>query len=304
MKPAIRHARAGRGGDHGRAFALGVAVNLGFVLAEVAAGLLAHSLALLSDAAHNLGDVLGLLLAWGAGRLARRPRSARRTYGLRRSTILAALANAILLLLVVGAIAWEAVRRLGHPAPVAGVPVILVAAAGVVVNGATALLFRPGRHHDLNVRGAFLHMVADAGVSLGVVAGGLAIRFAGWTWLDPALSLAIGAVIAAGTWGLLRESLDLAMDAVPAGVDPVRVEAWLAALPGVLAVHDLHIWGMSTSEVALTAHLVTRPGAVDDAALRRAAAGLSEAFGIGHTTIQVEAGEATNGCCLADGDAV
>ncbi len=301
---SAKHRHAGRGGDHGHAFAVGVAINLGFVLVEVVAGLFAGSLALLSDAAHNLGDVLGLLLAWGAGRLALRPRSARRTYGMRRSTILAALANAILLLLAVGAIAAEAIRRLGHPAPVAGLPVILVAAAGVLVNGATALLFRAGRHHDLNVRGAFLHMAADAGVSLGVVAGGLVIRFAGWTWLDPALSLAIGVVIAVGTWGLLRESLDLAMDAVPAGIDPARVEAWLTALPGVTAVHDLHIWGMSTSEVALTAHLVTRPGTMDDAALHRAAAGLDGTFGIGHSTIQVEVGDPANGCCRADGDTV
>lgn len=293
-----------QGRDFGRAFAVGVAINLGFVLVEAAAGLLAGSLALLSDAAHNLGDVLGLLLAWGAGRLALRPRSARRTYGLRRGTILAALANAGLLMLAVGAIAAEAIRRLGDPAPVAGMPVILVAAVGVVVNGATALLFRRGRHHDLNVRGAFLHMAADAAVSLGVVAGGIVIRVAGWTWLDPVLSLVIGAVIAVGTWGLLRESLDLAMDAVPAGIEPARVEAWLVALPGVTAVHDLHIWGMSTSEVALTAHLVARPGTVDDAALRRAAAGLHERFGIGHTTIQVEAGDPENGCCLADGDTV
>jgi cobalt-zinc-cadmium efflux system protein len=302
MGPVVHRHPHGRG--FGRAFAVGVAINLGFVVVEVLAGLLAGSLALLSDAAHNLGDVLGLLLAWGAGQLALRPRSARRTYGLRRGTILAALANAVLLLLAVGAIASEAIRRLGHPAPVAGMPVILVAAVGVVVNGATALLFRRDRHRDLNVRGAFLHMAADAGVSLGVVVGGLIIRTAGWTWLDPALSLAIGVVIAAGTWGLLRESLDLAMDAVPAGIDPVRVEAWLTALPGVIAVHDLHIWGMSTSEVALTAHLVACPGAVDDAALHRAAAGLQASFGIGHSTLQVEVGDPADGCCPADGDTV
>ncbi len=301
----VEHTHGRHGGrDHGRAFAVGVAINLGFVAIEVVAGLFAHSLALLADAAHNLGDVLGLLLAWGAGRLALRPRSARRTYGLRRGTILAALANAVLLMLAVGAIASEAIRRLGHPAPVAGLPIILVAAAGVLVNGATALLFREGRRHDLNVRGAFLHMVADAGVSLGVVVGGLVMRLTGWTWLDPALSLVIGAVIAMGTWGLLRESLDLAMDAVPAGIDPARVEAWLTALPGVTAVHDLHIWGMSTSEVALTVHLVARPGALDDAALHRAAAGLDETFGIGHSTIQVEVGDPADGCCRADGDSV
>jgi cobalt-zinc-cadmium efflux system protein len=284
--------RHGHAHDAGRAFALGVALNLGFLALEAAAGLFAHSLALLADAGHNLGDVVGLLLAWGAGQLALRPPSPRRTYGLRRTTILAALANAILLLLALGAIALEAFRRLAHPGPVASGPMIAVAAAGVLVNGATALLFFRGRHRDLNVRSAFLHMAADAGVSLGVVATGLLIRFGGWSWLDPAVSLAIGLVIAVGTWGLLRDSLDLAMDAVPAGIDPAAVEAWLTRVPGVKAVHDLHIWGMSTSEAALTAHLVAEPGRVDDAALAAISAGLLETFGIGHSTLQVEHGDA------------
>ncbi len=277
--------------DAGRAFAIGVALNLAFLALEATAGLFAHSLALLADAGHNLGDVLGLLLAWGAGRLALLPPSPRRTYGLRRTTILAALANAILLLVAIGAIGLEAVRRLAHPGPVASGPMIAVAAAGVVVNGATALLFREGRRRDLNVRGAFLHMVADAAVSLGVVIAGLVIRFGGWSWLDPAMSLAIGVVIAIGTWGLLRDSLDLVMDAVPAGIDPAAVEAWLARAPGVRAVHDLHIWGMSTSEAALTVHLVAEPGRVDDAALAALAEGLRTTFGIGHSTIQVEHGD-------------
>jgi len=288
----------------GRAFAVGIALNLGFVLVEAAAGLLTHSLALLADAGHTLGDVLGLLLAWGAGRLALRPPSARRTYGLRRTTIFAALANAMLLLVAVGAIAMEAARRLAHPGPVAGLPVLLVAAAGMAVNGTTAWLFRAGRRHDLNLRGAFLHMAADAAVSLGVVVTGVILLFAHWWWLDPAVSLAIGAVIAIGTRGLLREALDLAMDAVPAGIDPGAVEAWLAALPGVAAVHDLHIWGMSTSEAALTVHLVVEPGAFDDAALARAAAGLRERFGIVHTTIQVGHGDPPAPCRLAPGDVV
>ncbi len=286
MSAEHTHRRA----DIGRAFAWGVALNLGFLVLEAAAGLFAHSLALLADAGHNLGDVLGLLLAWGAGRLALRPPSARRTYGLRRTTILAALANAILLLVAIGAIGLEAARRLAHPGPVASGPMIAVAAVGVVVNGATALLFLRGRRGDLNVRGAFVHMAADAGVSLGVVITGILIRLGGWSWLDPAVSLAIGVVIAVGTWGLLRDSLDLAMDAVPAGIDPAAVEAWLGALPGVSAVHDLHIWGMSTSEVALTAHLVVVE--MDDAGLARASAGLHERFGIGHSTLQVERGTA------------
>ena len=286
------------------AFGIGIALNLAFVAVEAFYGWKINSLALLADAGHNLSDVIGLVLAWGGALAGRLRPDARHTYGWKRASILAAFVNALLLLVAMGSLAWEAVHRLQSPQPVEGVTIMVVAGIGIVVNTVTALLFMRGSKGDLNIRGAFLHMAADAAVSLGVVAGGIVIRVAGWTWLDPVLSLAIGVVIAVGTWGLLRESLDLAMDAVPAGIDPVRVEAWLAALPGVLAVHDLHIWGMSTSEVALTAHLVARPGAVDDAALHRAAAGLHEAFGIGHTTIQVEAGEAANGCCLADGDAV
>jgi cobalt-zinc-cadmium efflux system protein len=279
------------GPDMGRALALGIALNLAFLALEALTGLFAHSLSLLADAGHNLGDVLGLFLAWGAGRLALLPPSPRRTYGLRRTTILAALANAILLLLAVGAIALEALRRLAHPGPVASGPVIVVAAVGVVVNGLTALLFREGRHRDLNVRGAFLHMAADTAVSLGVVATGVAIALGAGAWLDPAVSLAIGVVIAVGTWGLLRDSVDLAVDAVPPGIDPAAVEAWLGRVPGVREVHDLHIWGMSTSEAALTAHLVAEPGRVDDAALAAVAVGLRETFGIGHTTIQIEHGD-------------
>lgn len=275
--------------DFGRAFAWGVALNAAFVAAEAGFGLAADSLALLADAGHNAGDVLGLLLAWWADRLSRRLPTPRRTYGLRRSSVLAALANAALLLVAVGAIAWEAVRRLHQP-PVAGGTVVAVAAIGVAVNAATALLFFAGRRHDLNVRGAFLHMAADAAVSAGVVAAGLVMRATGWAWLDPAVSLAIVAVITAGTWGLLRESLDLALDAVPAGIDPAAVRAYLAGLPGVAAVHDLHIWGMSTTATALTAHLVRPCGRLDDALLARARRELHDRFGIGHVTIQVEAG--------------
>ena len=290
--------------DYSRAFGWGITLNLGFILTEAVFGVLGHSLALLADAGHNLSDVLGLALAWGATRLAARGPTERRTYGLRRSTILAALLNAGLLLVAIGAIAWEAVLRFTRPAPVAGGVVMAVAGVGVLVNGATALLFLTGRKHDLNVRGAFLHMAADAAVSLGVVGAGFAILATGLLWLDPAVSLAIALVIGIGTWGLLRESLDLALDAVPGGIDPGAVDAYLAALPGVRAVHDLHIWGMSTTHAALTAHLV-RPGAtIDDSLIARACRELHDRFGIEHSTIQVETGDAADPCERASGDAV
>ena len=272
-------------------FAVGVGLNLGFVALEVGFGLWADSLALLADAGHNLGDVLGLLLAWGANYLAGRRPSARRTYGLRRSTILAALLNAVLLLVAVGGIGWEAVRRLDRqPAPVSGLTIIGVAAAGVVVNAATALLFMGGRKRDLNVRGAYLHMAADAGVSAAVVAAGVVIGLTGWAWVDPAASLLVVAVVAVGTWGLLRESLDLALDAVPAGIDPAAVEAYLAGLPGIAAVHDLHVWGLSTTHAAVTAHLVKPDGRLDDILLARIADELRTRFGIAHVAIQLEQG--------------
>ena len=290
---------AGYADQLGRRFALGVALNLGFVGIEATWGLLANSLALLADAGHNLSDVLGLLLAWAASLLARRQPSGRRTYGLRKSTVMASLANAVLLLVVSGAIAWEAVRRFGVPEPVAGTEVMVVAAIGVFVNGGTALLFLSGRQRDLNIRGAFLHMAADAGISLGVVLSALAMTATGWLWLDPATSLVIVAVIAAGTWGLLRNSLDLALDAVPAGIDPEVVGSYLACLPGVTAVHDLHIWAMSTTEAALTVHLI-RPGAgTDDAWLAEVTETLRHRFAIPHATIQVENGDGPESCRLA-----
>ncbi|MFZ5671262.1 MAG: cation diffusion facilitator family transporter [Pseudomonadota bacterium] len=276
--------------DFGRAFAFGAALNIAFVAAEAAGGILTGSLALIADAGHNLSDVLGLLLAWAAAALARLAPTARRTYGLRKGTILASLANAGLLLGAVGAIVWEAIRRLGAPEPVSPGPVIAVAAIGVVINTATALLFLRG-HHDLNVRGAFLHMAADAAVSLGVVAAGVAIWIMpGWQWLDPAVSLVIATVIVAGTWGLLRDSLDLALDAAPRGVDPEAVKNWLAAQPGVTEVHDLHIWAMSTTETALTAHLIRPDNADADDFLHEVAHGLAERFRIGHPTLQIETG--------------
>lgn len=282
--------------DHNRAFQLGILLNAAFILVEVVFGLRAGSLALLADAGHNFSDVLGLLLAWGATWLAARPPTERRTYGLRRSTILAAMLNALLLLVAIGGIGWEAVQRLREPAPVMGTTVILVAAAGVVINGATAVLFLSGGRRDINIRGAFLHMAADAAVSLGVVLAGFAILATGWFALDPLVSLCVALVIAVGTWGLLRESLDLAVDAVPEGIDPVAVAAHLAALPGVAGVHDLHIWGMSTTQAALIVHVV-RPGAgIDDSFVALVCRELHERFGIEHATIQMESGDAANPC--------
>lgn len=280
-----------------RAFALGVALNSAFVLAEWLAGIFANSLALIADASHNLSDVLGLLLAWGAAILAQRQPSERFTYGLRSSTILAALANAAFLLVVTGAIAWEAVLRFGNPRAVDEAMVVWVAAAGVAINGATALLFLAGRKHDLNIRGAFLHMAADAAVSLGVVLAGLGMRATGWKWLDPAVSLMIVAVILISTWSLLRESLGLALHAVPRGVDPAAVRRWLSQLPGVSEVHDLHIWGMSTTETALTAHLIMPAGHPGDAFLADVARDIERLFKIGHVTLQVET--AAEPCALA-----
>ncbi len=273
------------------AFAIGVTLNLAFIVAEVVFGLAANSLALLSDAGHNLSDVFGLLIAWGAIRIGKSLPTKRRTYGLRRSSILAALTNAIVLLVVVGGIAWEAIGRFFRPEVVAGATVMWVAAVGVVINAATALLFMAGRKHDLNIRGAFIHMAGDAAVSFGVIIIGIAIRATGWHWLDPAVSILIGVVIVWGTWSLLRESVNLAMDAVPAGIDPHAVETYLASLAGVQAVHDLHIWGMSTTESALTVHLVMPQPPADDKFLHEVGHELHERFEIGHATIQIEHGD-------------
>ena len=278
------------------AFAIGVALNLGFVVAEVVYGLAAHSLALLSDAGHNMSDVLGLLIAWGAIHISKSLPTKRHTYGLRRASILAALTNAVVLLIVVGGITWEAIGRIFHPETVAGSTVIWVAAAGVVINTISALLFMAGREHDLNIKGAFLHMAGDAAVSLGVVGIGFAIRATGWHWLDPAVSILIGCVIVWGTWGLLRESVNLSMDAVPSGIDPHAVEAYLIGLAGVQAVHDLHIWGMSTTESALTVHLVMPQPPKDDKFLHEVGHELHEHFEIGHITIQIEHGDADFAC--------
>jgi cobalt-zinc-cadmium efflux system protein len=291
------HAHGPAPGERG--FVPGILLNLGFVGIEATAGLIGGSLALLADAGHNLSDVLGLVLAWVAVRLARRKPDGRRTYGYHRASILAALANAMLLLVATGAIALESIQRLREPEPVQTGLMLWVAAAGILVNAGTALLFARGREQDVNRRGAFLHMAADAGVSAGVVLGALVIGATGWNWVDPALGLLIGAVILVGTWGLLRESVDLAMDAVPRGVDAKAVEAFLAAQPGVAEVHDLHIWPLSTTETALTAHLV-RPGAgPDDAFLAAVGHALAHRFGIRHATLQVEQGDPAHPCVLA-----
>jgi len=275
--------------DFGRAFLIGIVLNGGFIVLEVIFGLLSDSLALLADAGHNLSDVLGLVLAWIANELAKKNATARRTYGWKRATVLAALFNALLLLVGVGAIIWEAIQRFGQPAHVAGGTVIWVAALGIAVNGMTALLFMAGRKNDLNVRGAFLHMAADAGVSAGVMLSGAAILFTGWVWLDPIVSLAVAFLILVSTWELFKDSLNFSLDAVPENVDPEAVQAYFAALPEVSAVHHIHIWPLSTTEVALTAHLVKREPGLDDALLDRIREDLEHRFGIGHPTIQFEA---------------
>jgi cobalt-zinc-cadmium efflux system protein len=283
--------------DFGTAFAVGVGLNFIFVLLEAGFGFFSGSLALVADAGHNLSDVLGLLLAWGASALSQRAPTERRTYGLKSSSILAALFNAIFLLLSVGAIAWEAVRRLLHPSVVAAPTVIWVAAVGIVVNTVTALLFFSGRKTDLNIRAAFLHMAADAAISLGVLIAGFIILGTGADWLDPAVSLGIVAVIVWGTWGLLRDSLNLALQAVPDGIDLNAVRRYLAGLPHVKTVHDLHIWPMSTTETALTAHLVRDVEECDCAVLAQSAEDLRHKFQIQHTTLQFETSD--HECSLA-----
>jgi cobalt-zinc-cadmium efflux system protein len=272
----------------GSAFAVGVALNVGFVLVEAGYGLVAHSMSLLADAAHNLGDVLGLLLAWGAAVLARRPASARRTYGFRRGTILAALANAVLLLVAVIVVCHEALLRLRSPQPVLGATVIAVAAAGVLVNGLSAMMFQRSQKTDANARGAFLHLASDALVSLAVVVAGAIMWRTHWWWLDPAMSLAVSVVIVGGAWSLLREAVDLSLDAVPRRIKIDAVRAYLLALPGVAGVHDLHVWALSTTDVAMTAHLVMPAGASTRALQRDVVHAMRARFGIGHTTLQVE----------------
>lgn len=276
--------------NYGRAFALGVALNVAYVLIEAGYGVYTDSLALLSDAGHNLGDVFGLLLAWGGHALAQKPPTERRTYGYRGTTILAAFLNALLLLVAVGAISWEALGRFGEPVKPPGLTIVMVATVGVVINTATALLFVSGRKHDLNLQGAFLHMAADAAVSVGVVVAGIAIYLTQLAWIDPAVSLLIAAAIFLGTWGLLRESVNLTTQAVPAGIDAKAVHEYLSNVPGVTEVHDLHIWAMSTTEVALTVHLVKPELTDEDELLCRIQTELHDQLDIEHATIQIERG--------------
>jgi cobalt-zinc-cadmium efflux system protein len=299
------HAHAHDPGGHshapvsfGRAFAIGITINLVYVAAEAFYGFAVHSVALLADAGHNLGDVAGLVGAWIAASLSvRRPRG-RYTYGLRRSSILAALANAVLLLVVTGGIAWEAVLRLFNPEPSGGLTIVVVGLIGVLVNGATALMFMSGRKHDLNIRGAFLHMAADAALTVGVVIAGLVIMATGWLWVDPAVSLLISVAIVLGTWSLLRDSVNLSLDAVPRGIDAAEVEAYLRAVPGVTEVHDLHIWALGTTETALTAHLVCDDVFRSGVLLERICRDVDQRFGIGHATLQIETPQTASTCEL------
>ena len=303
------HSAHGPGGhshapaNFGTAFLIGTVLNVGFVAIEAGYGIASNSMALLADAGHNLSDVLGLLMAWGAVTLSRREPTAHYSYGLRRTSILAALFNAVFLLVAIGAIAFEAVRRLNHPQPVEGGVVMAVAAVGILVNGITAWLFARGRKGDINIRGAFLHMAADAAVSAGVVVSGFLVLKTGLPWLDPATSLVIVAVILVGTWGLLRSSLAMSLDRVPEGIAPEEVEQALSDLSGVMRVHDLHIWPMSTTEISLTCHLVMPAGCPGDHFLHDASAMLQDRFIIGHSTIQVEQNE-DEACLQAPKDVV
>jgi len=287
----------------GGAFMVGIGLNIGFVVIEAIYGLLSNSMALLADAGHNLADVLGLGVAWLASELVKRTPTPRFSYGLRGSSILAALFNAVFLLVTVGAISWEAILRLATPEPVAGRTVMIVAAIGIVVNGVTAWLFASGGKNDINLRGAFLHMASDALVSAGVVLAGLLILLTDWLWLDPVVSLIVNALIIWGTWGLLRESLSMSMAAAPAHVDPAQVRDFLRGRPGVAALHDLHIWSMSTTEIALTCHLVTPGGHPGDAFLHDLAAELARKFRINHPTLQIEL-DPHRACALAPDDVV
>jgi cobalt-zinc-cadmium efflux system protein len=293
------HARDHHGHDHGHshapadfgvALAIATLLNFALVAAQVVYGLSANSIALLADAGHNFGDALGLLLAWGAHVMARWTPTERYTYGFRSATILSALINAVMLLVATGAIAWEAIRRLSDPGEVAGMTVMVVAGIGIVVNALSAWLLMAGSKGDLNVRGAFLHLAADAGVSAGVVVAGAVILFLGWTWIDPVMSLIVSVVIVWGTWGLLRESFQLSMDAVPSGIEPSEVRTYLETLPGVASIHDLHIWAMSTTENALTCHLVMPGGHPGNDFMAAACRDLASRFAIRHPTFQIELG--------------
>jgi cobalt-zinc-cadmium efflux system protein len=289
--------------DFGFAFGIGITLNIAFVIVGAAFGLIGHSMALIADAGHNLSDVLGLVMAWVASVLVKQAPSKRFTYGLRGSSILAALFNAVFLLVATGAIALGAVERFFHPEPVAGKLVMIVAAIGIVINAITALLFLRGRNDDLNIRGAFLHMAGDAAISVGVVVAGFLIIVSGWQWIDPMVSLGISAVIVAGTWSLLRDSLSMTLQGVPPNIDLNAVRGFLEKCPGVCAIHDLHVWPMSTTETALTCHMVMLDGHPGDEALHKIADELNHHFKIPHATIQVEITNAAD-CALASEHAV
>ena len=284
--------------NYNRAFAIGVVLNIALVFIEAIYGLIAESIALIADAGHNLSDVMSLLLAWGANRLASKRPTEKRTYGFRRVTILASLMSAILLLVALGGIAWEAIGRFSELKAVNGPIVIVVAGIGVVINTATALLFISGQKHDLNIKGAYLHMAADAGVSLGVVVAGLAIMATGWLWLDPAISLIIVAIILIGTWGLFRDSMNLTIDAVPKGINVAEIEAYLLNLGNVIKLHDLHIWALSTRETALTVHLIINEESIDNSFLENVTQELHKKYGIEHATIQIEKKDSAGSCKL------
>jgi cobalt-zinc-cadmium efflux system protein len=298
--PGHQHAPA----HFGVAFAIGIGLNIALVALKLIVGYRVGSFALIADAGHVFGDVLGLALSWWAMALQRRAPTDRHTYGLRRSSVLVALTNAVVLLGGMGALAWEAVGRFQQPVMVDGIALIWVSAVGIVINGVSAALFMSGAAKDLNLRSAFLHLAADAAVSVGVVIAGVVILATGWQWIDPLVSLAIVAVIVWGTWSLFAESLNLALDAAPAGVDVAAIRSYLRALPGVSDLHDLHVWAMSTTETALTAHLVIPAAGSHDDLLHRTAAELQQRFGIGHATIQIESGEPASACRLAADGAV
>lgn len=282
--------------DFSRAFLTGILLNTGFIAAEIIFGLLSGSLALLSDAGHNAGDVLGLALAWGATALAKRRPTERFTYGLQSSSIMAALANAVLLLVATGGIAWEAIERLSAPVSTAGTTVMIVAGIGILINGFTAWLFRRGGAHDLNIRGAYLHMAADAAVSLGVVISGFILLRTGWQWVDPLTSLIVAVLIVVSGWGLLRDSMRMALQAVPPHIDLMDVKTFMLSHAGVADMHDLHIWAMSTTETALSAHISMKEGYAGDRFLKDITHALEHRFGISHSTIQIELGNCEHAC--------
>ncbi len=284
--------------NYNRSFAIGVILNIVFVAIEACYGIFSDSLALIADAGHNLSDVISLLLAWGASVLATKAATEKRTYGFRKATVMASLASAILLLVALGGITWEVIERLFNPKPVEGMTIIVVAAIGVVINSLTALLFVNGQKHDLNIRGAFLHMTADAAVSLGVVVAGIFIIVKDWLWIDPVVSLMIVAVILVGTWGLLRDSINYAMDAVPDSIDIPAVRDYLMSFDCVNRIHDLHVWPLSTTEIALTVHIVVNNDSLDNNFLGNLQQYLHDHFGIEHSTIQLETSKGESGCML------